>query len=78
MHQTEQLRTLYRLCGMMLEQAQQPATQLSGYLQTGDPTYLPPGPVRRMAGQMEPEVLLETLVSLFLTQGFHPAAADPA
>ena len=63
----------------MVDGAAHPAAQLAGYLQTGDPTYLPPGPLRRMAHHLEPDRLLEALAAAYLAEHcVMPAAADPA
>ena len=47
MQQSKEQRALARLGQGMVDGAVHPAAQLAGYLQTGDPTYLPPGPLRR-------------------------------
>ena len=49
MQKSKEQRALARLGQGMVDSAAHPAAQLAGYLQTGDPTYLPPGPLRRMA-----------------------------
>ena len=40
---------LQQLVEVVAQEGFDPAGQLTGYLQTGDPTYLPPGQARRMA-----------------------------
>ena len=47
MQKSKEQRALARLGQGMVDGAAHPAAQLAGYLQTGDPTYLPPGPLRR-------------------------------
>ena len=79
MQKSKEQRALARLGQGMVDSAAHPAAQLAGYLQTGDPTYLPPGPLRRMAHHLEPDRLLEALAAVYLAEHcVMPAAADPA
>ena len=56
-----ELISIIRACG------QDPATQLSGYLITEDPTYLPEGTnARALARRVGRDKLLATLIELYL------------
>lgn len=74
MQKMEQRQALLRLKDLLLARAYDPAVQLTGYLQTGDPTYLPPGTARCMAPHLEPDLLLQTVVELFLEGELPPAS----
>ena len=62
-HSTQAMAQLKRL---LLRYGYNPTVQLSGFLLTGDPGYLPPGRARRLASHMEREDLLEDLVRQYL------------
>lgn len=57
---------LLKLKELVLQAGYDPAVQLTGYLQTGDPTYLPPGQARKLAAHLEHDQLLQALVAAFL------------
>jgi len=57
---------LQKLKELVLREGFDPAGQLAGFLQTGDPTYLPPGQARRMAADLEHDELLRAVVAAFL------------
>lgn len=57
---------LQQLVEVVAREGFDPAGQLTGYLQTGDPTYLPPGQARRMAAGLAHEELLRHVVEVFL------------
>ena len=57
---------LQKLKELVLREGFDPAGQLAGFLQTGDPTYLPPGQARRMVADLEHDELLRTVVAAFL------------
>ena len=63
---------LLELRDVVLREGFDPAGQLAGYLQTGDPTYLPPGLARGMARRLEHDVLLRAVVEWFLRDKKQP------
>ena len=57
---------LLELRELVLRDGYHPAVQLAGYLQTGDPSYLPPGKARRLAAGLAHDLLLQTVAEVFL------------
>lgn len=69
-HVLSELVRIIRACG------QDPVTQLSGFLITDDPTYLPDfAHARGMADQIGRDKLLETLIAAYLESDGAPASA---
>lgn len=59
------MRELVELKELLLRDGYDPIAQLTGYLQTGDPTYLPPGQGRKIVAHLEHDKLLQTVVASF-------------
>ena len=69
--------SLTELIAIIRSSGQDPVTQLSGYLITDDPTYLPEGThARAIARRVGRDKLLETLIELYIR--YCPATGDPS
>lgn len=55
---------------ILLQSARDPVRQLSGFLLTEDPTYLPVGPARVLSRQICRDELLEEIVEVYITNKF--------
>ena len=69
--------SLTELIAIIRESGQDPVTQLSGYLITEDPIYLPEGTeARAIARRVGRDKLLETLIDLYIR--YCPATGTPS